>query len=136
MTNIIQYIFWPNPSTPSYMDPKVLVILSVCCILVIGSFAVRYWRKTLSNPITKKLSRSYGTAMLWLGIVGLFLIICRVEGISYLSMRLWWGVWIFVAAAYTAIQIKIFRTKHYEILPRETVREDPNEKYLPKKKKR
>tara|TARA_Y100000310_G_C19951035_1_gene476848 strand:+ start:120 stop:314 length:195 start_codon:yes stop_codon:yes gene_type:complete len=64
------------------------------------------------------------------------MVVCRVEGISYLSMRMWWFVWLLAIAFFVFLQVKMFRARHYEVLPNEQHIEDPKEKYLPKKKKR
>lgn len=136
MNTLITYIFWPNPPAPSYSNPKIVLLLLVCGALVVASFAFKHWRKTLSNGVTRKLTKSYGPAMFWFGLVGLFLIICRVEGISYLSMRLWWVVWLLAVVAFAWLQFKLFKARHYTVVPKAKTPENPNEKYLPKKKKR
>lgn len=87
------------------------------------------------NPVTKKLSASWPSALYWFGFSGIFMVICRVEGISFLSMRAFWGVWLVILVAFVVIQAKIFRMRHYEILPREKS-VDARERYLPSKKKR
>ncbi|MCB9808376.1 hypothetical protein H6770_03925 [Candidatus Peribacteria bacterium] len=136
MKAFVTYLFWPNPSAPSYENPKVILLFLICGALIVGSFAVKRWRKRLTNAVTKRLTKSYSPAMLWFGIVGAFLLVCRVEGISYLSMRLWWGLWFLGAIAFATLQWKLFRSRHYEIIPQARSQEDAKEKYLPKKKKR
>lgn len=136
MSDLLTYIVWPNPPAPSYDNPKVIFILLVCGALVIGSFAMKHWRMRLQNSVTKKLTRSYGPAMFWFGLTGFFMVICRTEGISYLSMRLWWGVWLAVALLFIWIQVKMFRARHYEIIPQEKTPENVKNQYLPKKKRR
>lgn len=131
---MLSYIFWPNPPAPYYSDTKVVVVVSVCIALVVCSFLIKRWRKTLDNAVTRKLSRSWAASSLWFGLVGLFLAVCRVEGISYLSMRLWWFVWAISAVCIVGFQVKMYRTRHYELVPQEKAQEDPREKYLPKKK--
>jgi hypothetical protein len=104
--------------------------------MVFASFAIKHWRKSLTNAVTKKLSQSWGLALMWLGVIGVFLAVCRVEGISFLSMRVWWGIWLLVATIYGGIQLKMFRSRHYEVVKKEKQPDDPREKYLPKQKKR
>ncbi|MBT4119367.1 MAG: hypothetical protein HOG89_00060 [Candidatus Peribacter sp.] len=132
---MLSYLFWPNPPVPSYDSPKVVIVLLVCVLLMFGSFAIKRWRNSQSNAVTRKLSRSWQSASFWFGIVGLFMAVCRVEGISYLSMRFWWVVWGAIVVIYIGFQIKMFRSRHYEIVPQEAKEQDPREKYLPKKKK-
>lgn len=135
MTNFLSYIFWPNPPAPDYTNGKVELLLAFCTALIVISIILRFWRKRLSNPVTKRLSASWPTAFLWFGLVGLFLTICRVEGIGFLGMRFWWVVWGFWLLAYVFIQVKLFRSRHYEIIPQERT-EDPRSRYLPGKKRK
>ncbi len=133
---ILSYIFWPNPPAPAYTDSKVALIIGVCGLMIVSSFLFKRWRNTVQNSMTRKLTKSYGSALLWFGLVGFFMVVCRVEGISYLSMRMWWFVWLLAIAFFVFLQVKMFRARHYEVLPNEQHIEDPKEKYLPKKKKR
>ncbi len=136
MKDFLIYLLWPNPPTPDYGDTKVITVLLLCGLLIFASFAIKHWRKRQSNAMTRKLSRSWSTACLWFGFVGLFLAVCRVEGISYISMRVWWGVWVVSAALYIALQVKLFTLRHYTVLPHESAPQDPKEKYLPKRKRK
>lgn len=131
--NIFSYLFWPNLGISSYDSPKIIAFLSISIGLVVGSFIIKHWRKNSNNPITKKLSRSWASAAFWFGIVGLFLTISRVEGISYVSMRFWWVVWSIALAFYFFLQLKLFRSRHYTPVKTQK-KKDPRDKYLPKKK--
>ena len=133
---MLSYLFWPNPPAPAYSSPKVLLVLLLCAFLVAASFGLKRWRNKQSNAVTRKLSRSWSVAALWFGLVGLFMVICRVEGISYLSMRVWWFVWMIAFVLYVVLQIKLFRARHYEVIPQEKREEDDRDKYLPKKKRK
>jgi hypothetical protein len=130
---ILVYLFWPNPANASYTSPKVVVLLIVCSLLVVLWILLKFWRARVKNLVTRKLTRSWPAASLWFGVVGLFLIVARVEQVSYVSMRVWWFVWLAAFLAYLFIQVRIFRARHYEILP-QTRGEDPRGKYLPHRK--
>jgi hypothetical protein len=132
---MLSYLFWPNPPAPLYNSPKVVIALLFCAVLIFGSFAVKRWRSKQTNAMTRKLSRSWANACLWFGITGFFLVVCRVEGISYISMRFWWLVLGASIAFYIGFQLRIFRNRHYELLPQDQQEADPRDKYLPKKKK-
>ncbi len=114
---MLTYLFWPNPPAPSYENPKIMLLIVVCVLMIAGSFVVNSWRKRQTNSITRKLTRSYGPALFWFGLTGLFLVVCRVEGISYLSMRFWWVVLSAAFATFVGFQMKMFRMRHYEIIP-------------------
>lgn len=102
-------------------------------VLVVTFVFLKRWRSRLEDPMKKKLSRSWPSASLWFGIIAAFLTISRAEGISYLSIRFFWIVWIIVLALFLFVQWKQFRARYYRRLPTEKV-QDPREKYLPKKK--
>lgn len=132
---ILSYIFWPRPPATGYDNPKVQLALFICALLVVGSFALRYWRKRSCNPQTKKLSRNWPTAAMTFGLLGLLFTVARAEDISYISMRFWWVLWALFLLLYVFIQIRLFRSRHYETLPKENVI-DPRDKYLPGKRKK
>lgn len=132
---MLSYLFWPNPGTTSYENPKVLLILFICGILVLASFSLKRWRLKQGNPVTKRLSRSWPKAAMWFGVLGLVLTVSRVEGIQFIAMRFWWVLWGCCFLLYVALQVRSFRVRHYEILPQESS-SDPRLKYLPKPKKR
>lgn len=131
--NFLSYIFWPRPPATGYDNPKIQVALAVCALLIVASFALRYWRKSVQNAQTKKLSRSWPSAALSFGLVGLVLVVARAEDISYISMRFWWVLWAIFAVLYVVLQVRLFRARHYQTLPSKKV-EDPRKKYLPKRR--
>jgi hypothetical protein len=134
LSQFLIYLVWPNPGNVTYGSPKMLALIVFCLALIVAAFVISFWRKKLTNQITKKLSRSWGTACFWFGFSGLILAISRVEQIQYVAMRLWWVVWIVIAVLYILIQVKIFRARHYKVIPSESPM-DPRAKYLPKRKK-
>jgi len=131
----IVYFLWPNPGQLPYNDPKIVTFLCLAFGLILLSFVLGSWRRRLSNSVTKRLSRSWSTVSLWFGIIALVLIVSRAEQISYMSMRLWWAIWFFALLMYCFFQVRIFRARYYEKLPRKDI-EDPRKKYLPNKKTR
>jgi len=132
--NIFTYIFWPRPPALGYEDPKIQAALLLCLVLIVLSFVIKYWRKKQANPITRKLSKSWSSAVLWFGVIGLVLTVARAEDISYVSMRFLWVVLGLIMILFVFLQYKLFRSRHYEKLP-SAVQEDPRDKYLPKKKR-
>jgi len=134
MKAFLIYLVWPNPGNASYDNPKIQALLVVCVLLIIFSFAMRFWRRSMRNPVTKRLSRTWSPAAFWFGLIGLVLVVSRVESIGFLAMRLWWIILAGVVAFYLFIQYKIFRARHYQQVPREFT-DDPRERYLPHRKK-
>ena len=118
-----------------YDNPKMQLLLLLCFGLVITSLFIKRWRRKQKNAVTRKLSRSWGRIAMVFGVIGLILAVSRAEDISYISMRFWWVVWLCAFAFYFYVQVRIFRARHYEKLPKEQT-EDPRERYLPNRKKR
>ncbi len=135
MKNLLTYLLWPNPGAVTYDNPKFIAIFIVSVGLVLISFTLKMWRKRTQDQMTKKLSKSWPRACLWFGIIGIVLAVSRAEQISYLSMRLWWGVWLLGWIVYAFFQLKIFKMKYYKKLPSEH-EEDPRDRYLPRRKRR
>ena len=129
---MLSYFFYPNPGNSGYDHPKVIFLLVFCSLLFLVSFAVSFWRKKRENPVTRKLARSWPSALRWFGALGLLLTIARAEEIQFLSMRFLWVLWALALLVYLILQVRLFRLKHYTVLPRDFV-EDPREKYLPKR---
>lgn len=136
LSDFFVYLFWPNPGNADYSNPKALTLMILCLVCIAASFAVRHWRKKQHNAPTKKLSRTWPSALFWFGLVGAFLVVCRVEEISFISMRIWWLVWAIIAIIYVFVQVKMFRMRHYQVLPQQKAPEEQRDKYLPKKKKK
>ena len=134
LTLLLAYLFWPNPAGATYGSPKAIVLMIVCVLLIAASIVLSVWRKKTTNTILKKLSRSWSTTCFWLGFTGLIFIVARVEQIQFISMRVWWVLWIAIAVFYVYLQFKFFRARYYEVLPATSVH-DPRSKYLPKRKR-
>ncbi len=132
---LLSYLFWPNPGNASYSSPKAMALLIFCIVLIVAAGVLSVWRRKISNQVTKKLSRSWPSAAFWLGFTGLILTVSRVEQIQFLSMRILWVVWLVCAVFFIVIQVRLYRARYYEVLPKE-VSLDPRAKYLPKQKHR
>lgn len=135
MMDFLAYVFYPNPGRLTYGSTQILVLFAVCGGLVVLSFVIHFWRKGLSNAMTKKLSKSWSSTAFWFGVVGLVLIVSRVEKIQFLAMRFAWVLWAVALLAAIFIQFRVFRMRHYQVLPRAESPEDPRSKYMPGKKK-
>ncbi|MBP9773936.1 MAG: hypothetical protein KBD00_04915 [Candidatus Peribacteraceae bacterium] len=136
LTPFLSYWFWPRLGGGlQYSDPKVIALLTVCGLFVVVSIALRFWRKKLSNPITKKLSSSWPTAAMTFGIIGLILIISRVEDIQFIEMRFMWVLWALALAIYVVFQWFSFMRRHYTVVQKQKVI-DVRDRYMPTKKRR
>ena len=132
---ILSYLFWPNPGNASYDSPKAMALIVFCVFLIALSVGLSVWRRKISNPVTKKLCRSWPSAAFWFGFSGLILTVSRVEQIQFISMRIMWVIWLAFAVLFVVMQMRLYRARYYEVLPKE-VSVDPRAKYLPKQKRR
>lgn len=134
MTSFLSYWFWPNPGGWHYSDPRVQMILAACAALVLLSFVVRVWRsRFVKNPATRTLTANWFTVLLTFGLLGGLLVVCRVETIQFLSMRVLWLVLALAFTLFFVLQVIRFRRRHYVVLERRKVI-DEREKYLPRSK--
>lgn len=132
---ISRYMFSPNPTDIAhYSDVWVIGLIALSLLFVVGSFGISFWRKKISNSVTRKLSASWSSVAFWMGIVGLVLVVARVERIQIIAMPFLWIIWAAILLLYVIVQWRIFVMKHYAVLPR-SVEVDPNDRYLPKRKK-
>ncbi len=135
MKDFLVYLFWPNPGNAYYDSPKAMALLLFCVALVAASLVLSVWRRKQSNQVMRRLSKSWPTAAFWFGLVGLILVVARVEQIQFIAMRILWVVWGAILLVYLFFQIKLFRSRYYTVLPTETAL-DPRAQYLPKRKKK
>lgn len=133
MRSFFEYWFWPNPAGWAYSDQKVVIALLGCGLLVLLSFLIRWWRSSVKNHPTLQLSRGWPRTSFWLGFVGLFLIISRVEMIQFIEMRALWVVWFLSLSLYVLSQVLKFRHRHYTVVASPRV-VDERDKYLPRRK--
>lgn len=132
--SFLSYVFDPFPPMEPYGSSQTMPFLILSLGLIVAAFILSAWRKRTANVVTKKLSRAWPTAAGLFGGIGLILVISRAENIQYISMRFWWIVWFALGSLFVYLQYRVFKARHYEVLPTEHV-SDPRDKYLPKKKK-
>lgn len=122
------------PAVLHYGSPFVLGLFGLCVALFVASFLVKFWRKKTSQPNVRKLTKSWSMVGFWFGIIGLLLIVSRVERVQVLAMPFLWFVWGLCLLVFIFIQWRLFRSRYYEVLPRSSVKDgDP---YLPGGKRR
>ncbi len=131
MNDFLTYVFYPNPGDATYGSPSMIALFLLCGGLIALSFGIKYWRGTLRNAVTKKLSRSWPSISFWFGLVGLVLAVSRVERIQFVAMRFLWALWLLALLFAVFVQWRLFRARHYEVLPRKEAAVDPRKKYIP-----
>lgn len=135
MTDLLSYLFYPNPGRLTYGSPGAMGLFAVTGALILLSIGIRMWRTRQTSALTKKLSRSWSGIAMTFGIVGLVLLVARVEKIQFLAMRFGWVLWAALLLLTVFLQFRVFRMRHYDVLPRAAAPQNPRAKYLPGKKK-
>jgi len=129
-----RYLFSPNPAALAhYFDPGILALFALCGALIVGSFLITRWRRGLQAH-SKKLTRHWSMVSFWMGMIGLLLILSRVERIQILAMPFLWVLWEIALVGFVFIQFRLFRAKNYEVVPMSAAL--PTDPYLPGKKKK
>lgn len=128
---LLLFFFRPNPGHATYVS--MMPLIATCVVLIILALTIRSWRASLRNSITKRLSKSWAVASFWFGVTGFILVVCRVEGIQFLAMRLLWVFWGLALLVYLFFQVRQFRARNYHILPVHRMN-DPRAMYLPGKR--
>ncbi len=134
LSTLLRTLFYPLPARAAYGSSTLLPLIVLCAALLVAAYAIRVWRSRMGSALFKKLSKSWGTACFWFAVTGFVLIVARGEGIQYVAMRFWWVLWALAAALFVFVQIRLFRARHYEIIPTVKV-VDARDEYLPKAKK-
>jgi hypothetical protein len=134
MSTFLTFLFASNPRGVEYSSPSMLGLLGLCAAMIVLSFGIRFWRRKQENAVVRKLSRSWSSTIFWFGIVGLVLVVARVEGIQFVAMRFWWVLWAGLLLGYAFLQLRLFRMKYYAVIPTRP-QEDPKDRYLPGKRR-
>jgi hypothetical protein len=107
-----------NPtSVAHYSSPEILVMFALAAACFVAWFLLRRWHKK-QQSLTRKLSASWSIVSFWFGVVALLLIISRVERVQVMAAPFLWLFWAVGLLAYVFVQWRLFRAKHYEVLPR------------------
>jgi len=132
----ISNLFQTHPST----DFKyVTIAFSFIIAFFLGSFILEYIRrKKLNNNSLKKALKFFPTAMWIMALIALVMTWTRLEGLPYLSMRIWWVVLLLFNVFFIYRIIKKYKNsentkKHFSA---RVESQDSLKKYLPKKKKK
>lgn len=131
--NALSYLFWPNPGAVAYSDSRPLAALALCGVLLFLSLTLRILRTRAHAGPLRRFAQSFNRVALWFGVTGLFLVVARVEGMQYLTMRFWWVVWGGSLLLCSVVRFRRLRLLGYDVISSPTP-PDPREKYLPRRK--
>ncbi|PIP65210.1 hypothetical protein COU77_02025 [Candidatus Peregrinibacteria bacterium CG10_big_fil_rev_8_21_14_0_10_49_16] len=109
-----------------------ITLLSISTGLIVLAVVVRFLRPRL-DAVARKLTRALPSVCTAFGLVGCVLVVSRVEGVQYLSMRFLWVIWFLLLGLFVVFQWKIYRQGHYRI-ERTSVEVSLRDKYLPARK--
>ena len=108
-------------------------------IMFFGSFILNYLRKKhIQDPVLKKTVRAIPKCMRWVSLIALILTLSRLEGVPYLSMRIWWIVLLLGMITFEIINWRKYfiRTKQKEKYAGKIDENNEKTKYIPKKKRK
>ncbi len=117
-----------------YSSTGVASLLAVGVLLLVLSSVVRRKRRSFQGTV-KALSKTWPSALLLFGAVGVALGVCRAEGVPFFSMPLLAVLWAILLVVVASLHVFLYRKRSYTIIPsQKTI--DPREQFLPKRRKR
>ena len=127
--------FWFNPIALPFLPFLSRLILGLMALSVVMGFAS--WavsRYGVKDREQKRLLRRVSALSLWAGIVGFLLYALNWQGVPFLSMRVFWLVWL---GAFGFWKYLILRDYLVEMPKRKAAQAERSayEKWLPKPKK-
>jgi len=135
MNQLFTFSYWLN-TIPGANFQFSKITLGVSVAILIAGGALWFYRKKMGKSRHKKWVRTYSVRLINLGILALGLLFVREVGIPFLSMRLWWLVWLIFLFLFSFLALKSYRKVKNRPVVVKSKKTDPRAKYLPKKKKR
>ena len=107
-------------------------------MLFLGAFILTFvQKKYIHNNSLKKVLKTIPSLMWWVAIIALIMTWSRLEGIAYISMRIWWivmlGVIVIIVIHKWRAYVRIEKRK--TLFKDKKDLQDTKKKYLPKSKK-
>ncbi|MBU0577783.1 hypothetical protein KJ742_06065 [Patescibacteria group bacterium] len=128
----LKYYFVALPD-PNFQFTK--LTFAVGLLLLLAGVALGIYRKKyLKDVITKKIIRKYPGLLKTYGLLVLILLLVRETGIPYLSMRIWWVVFL-IFFLYSVIKFLYTYRREYKKRSVHAHKRSINKKYLPAKKR-
>ena len=126
----ISYLFESRPEPDSLL---LLILASVFCVSLIGSGIV--WlalaRKAATLPPFEPIRARLTNLLFMTGLVGLFLVFFRWQGIAFLGSRIWLLLWLVVILVWF-VRLVIYLLKKFPDERRLFVSKRQYERYLPR----
>ncbi|HRY60176.1 MAG TPA: hypothetical protein P5096_02255 [Patescibacteria group bacterium] len=120
------YLFNTMPGYDMKLAQPFVALFGIMVILALVSFIMS--RKFRKKPVKHIWILVYNWFS-YVGLVGLFLLFCRYEGVAYLSMRFLLFLWL-VFFVLWGFYILWFRLKPYKKIVKEAKEKDRKDKYL------
>lgn len=133
---LLSLSYWFNYYATPFSPWSSKLILVLMALLAFAAIALLIWKGRMKDIAKRHAASRIAICDLVAALVGLFLWFVTYEGVPFLSMRIFWVVWLFVFGAWKYL---IYRNYKKDI-SNATMSHDPEraayEKYLPKPKGR
>ncbi|MBI5412192.1 hypothetical protein HZA43_03380 [Candidatus Peregrinibacteria bacterium] len=112
----LRYYFSPVP-TPHFRFAVIFLILGG--LLILSGIMLRiYRRKGIKDEILKKMLRHYPRFFEVFGGIMILLVLIRISGVPYLSMRLWWAIFGLLFIYFVVSRLIKFKAEYHSRLER------------------
>lgn len=128
----LSYYISPRPD-PDFQFTKLTLALIVC-FFVLSIIIKIYRKKYAKDAIVKKMIKRYPGKLLLFATILIVLLLTREAGVPFLSMRLWWFLFLIVLI-WWVLKIALNFKKEYKRRLKQVNKHAVKAKYLPKKKK-
>lgn len=131
--NFFYFSYWFSQPDPAVSGVRALWIVIFLAMVVFGATAliIRAWRQ---ENATRLVLGRLASAFFTLGLLGLLWFAFRQENVSFLSWRLWMGLWAVAAVVWFGSIVR-YTIGRIPRIKAENKERELREKYLPKPKK-
>ncbi|MFZ2804185.1 MAG: hypothetical protein WA001_03105 [Patescibacteria group bacterium] len=127
--------FWAQTQPPALLPLSTYIVLAIMVALVIVGIVAAVMRmRSRRDKLASQLLGRASALLITMGLAGLVLYAFSYESIVYLSMHVWWVLWLIIAAIWAS---GIIRFGMVDIPKARAAQAEKEkfEKWLPKKKK-
>lgn len=128
--------FWFSYHAKPFSPWTTKVILVISALLVLGGVIALIWKRAIRDQVLRHHIADSASMMIVMGVTSLFLWFVTYEGVPFLSMRIFWLLWLGIVIWWSTVLLRDYRiAKAQRVMTHDPERE-AYEKYLPKPKKK
>lgn len=134
--SIFNPLYWLSISPLNVSGNTVWILFGVGLLLLVSGFVVPFvLKKRFKDTFLRKGFEQISTALITMGLIGLFLVFCSYERANFLGGRFWYPLWIIGAVVWKIFIIKYF----YKDVPKKRIEKNSRvlkQEYLPPQKRK